>query len=167
MIDIPDPDAFNIVEVSFKNGARKDFYRNQPGTRAQTGDMILLDAGNGFDIGRISLSGELVRMQMRRKRISEENVLFDVIRRANNRDLERLLEARNREKPALVKARAIARTLGLEMKIGDVEFRGDNRKATFYYTAEGRVDFRELVRSYAREFRVKIETLLFHLADRF
>ncbi len=156
-IDIDDVEPFDIAEVSFKNGARKAFYRNPPHARTITGDMVVVETGNGLDIGRITLSGELVRMQMRKKKVDEEEVLHNIIRRANERDLERLAEARELEMPAMIRARAIARTLGLDMKIGDVEYQGDKRKATFYYTADGRVDFRELIRHYAKEFRVKIE----------
>lgn len=156
-MDIEDVEPFDIVEVSFKNGARKDFYRNQGHTRAITGDMVVVETGNGLDVGRITLSGELVRLQMRKKKASEDEVLHGVIRQANKRDLERMAEARELEMPTMVRARVIARTLGLDMKIGDVEYQGDKRKATFYYTADGRVDFRELIRHYAKEFRVKIE----------
>lgn len=157
MLDIYDPSGFDVVEVSFKQGARKDFFRIPPHIQPQHGEYLVVDVGNGFDIGRLSLSGELVRIQMKKKNYHEDKVVNKVIRIANERDLERLNEARDLEKPALVKSRAIARTLGLEMKVGDVEYRGDKRKATFYYTADGRVDFRELVRNYAREFRIKIE----------
>ena len=156
-LDLYDPTEYQMVEVSFKNGARKDFFKKNPRVDTITGDLVVLEAGNGYDIGRVSLSGELVRLQMKKKRFAEDRVSHRIIRIANNRDIERLQEARSREQAAMVKARAIARTMGLEMKIGDVEFQGDNRKATFYYTAEGRVDFRELVRAYASEFRVKIE----------
>ncbi|MCB9295921.1 MAG: hypothetical protein H6559_22770 [Lewinellaceae bacterium] len=156
-LDIEDVEPFDIVEVSFKNGARKGFFRNPPHTRAVTGDMVVVESGNGLDLGRITLSGELVRLQMRKKKAGEDEVLHNVIRQANKRDLDRLAEARELELPTMVRARVIARTLDLEMKIGDVEYQGDKRKATFYYTADGRVDFRELIRHYAKEFRVKIE----------
>lgn len=156
-LDIHDSNDFGLVEVSFKNGARKDFFNNELGSRVITGDMVVVDTGNGYDVGRISLSGDLVRIQMKKKKVQENRTFTNIIRRANNRDLEKLQEARSLEKQSLVKARVIARTLGLDMKIGDVEFQGDKRKATFYYTADGRVDFRELVKQYAKEFRVKIE----------
>ena len=156
-LDLRDPSEYNVVEVSFKRGARKDFFYTNPRVDAITGDLVAVEAGNGYDIGRISLSGELVRLQMRKKRIKEDRLHSKVLRIANHRDKERLEEARSRERAAMVKARAIARSMDLQMKIGDVEWQGDNRKATFYYTADGRVDFRELVRSYAGEFRVKIE----------
>lgn len=156
-LDIFDTDPFDIVEVSFKNGARKDFYRLPEHLRTATGDWVAVETGNGYDIGKISLSGDLVRLQMKKKRASESEVAHNVIRQANERDLERLDEARAQELQMMVRARAIARTLGLDMKVGDVECQGDKRKATFYYTADGRVDFRELIRHYAKEFRIKIE----------
>ncbi|MEL7121611.1 MAG: regulatory iron-sulfur-containing complex subunit RicT, partial [Bacteroidota bacterium] len=156
-MDIVDTDPFDIVEVSFKNGARKGFYRLQEHVRAFTGDDVVVETGNGFDLGTIALSGELVRLQMKKKKVNEDDVINGVVRRANDRDVERLLEARSLEKRTMIRARVIARTLGLEMKIGDVEYQADKRKATFYYTADGRVDFRELIRHYAKEFRVKIE----------
>lgn len=154
---LDDTEAFEVVEVSFKNGARKGFFHNQANYRAITGDMVVVETGNGNDIGLITLSGELVRLQMRKKSIAEDSILHDVVRKAGERDLERLQEARELELPTMIRARAIARTLDLEMKIGDVEYQADKRKATFYYTAEGRVDFRELIRHYAKEFRIKIE----------
>ena len=155
--DLFDPSAYHIVEVSFKKGSHKDFFINDPQTRSVTGDMVVVETASGYDIGRISLSGELVRMQMKKKYTSEDRVAFKVIRKANDRDLEKLEEARMLEKETMVKARVISRTMGLDMKLGDVEYQGDKKKATFYYTAEGRVDFRELVKEYAREFKVKIE----------
>lgn len=156
-LDIFDTDPYDVVEVSFKNGARKDFYRVPEHLRTATGDWVAVETGNGYDIGKISLSGDLVRLQMKKKRASESDVVHNVLRRANERDLERLDEARALEPQIMVRARAIARTLGLDMKVGDVEYQGDKRKATFYYTADGRVDFRELIRHYAKEFRIKIE----------
>ncbi|NND05670.1 MAG: hypothetical protein HKN87_04760 [Saprospiraceae bacterium] len=148
---------FEFVEVSFKNGARKDFYRISPHMHVQSGDMVVVDNGSGYDVGRISLTGQLVGLQMKKKKVNRDRILHPVVREAGQRDLEKLGEARDLEKKTLVRARAIARSLGLEMKIGDVEYQGDKRKATFYFTANGRVDFRELIRHYAKEFRVKIE----------
>lgn len=156
-MDIEDVEPFDIVEVSFKNGARKGFYRQHEFVRTVTGDWVVVETGTGFDIGKISLSGDLVRLQMKKKRVNEESVIYSILRRANERDLERLQEGREIEMQTMVRARAISRTLGLDMKIGDVEFQGDLRKATFFYTADGRVDFRELIRHFAREFRVKVE----------
>ena len=157
VLDIHDVDGFDIVEVSFKNGSRKAFFRNPQHTRTVTGDRVVVETGSGYDIGTITLSGELVRLQLKKKKVREDNVLLTVIRKANERDLERQREARELEKPTMVRSRVIARSLGLEMKVGDVEYQADKRKATFYYTADGRVDFRELIRHYAREFRIKIE----------
>lgn len=155
--EIPLPAGQNIVEVSFKNGARKDFFFMDHTMPVVTGDMIVVNSGNGYDVGRLSLTGDLVSLQMKKKKVKQDRIQHNVIRKANERDLEKLQEARNLEQETMVRARVIARTLNLEMKLGDVEFQGDKRKATFYYTAEGRIDFRELVRSYAREFKVKIE----------
>jgi cell fate regulator YaaT (PSP1 superfamily) len=157
-LGIRDPNPYENVEVSFKNGSRKEFFKNPPFTRATTGDWVIVEsATGGYDVGKISLSGELVRLQMKRKRVRPDARLQTVVRKAHERDLERLVEVRNQEKAVMVQARAISRALDLDMKVGDVEFQGDGRKCTFYYTADGRVDFRELIREYAREFKVKIE----------
>lgn len=155
---IVDAKPFDTIEVSFKNGSRKEFFKNPPYTRATTGDWVVVEStSGGFDVGKVSLSGELVRLQMKRKRVRPDARLQTVVRKAHERDLERLDEVRRQERDVMIQARVIARTLDLDMKIGDVEFQGDGRKCTFYYTADGRVDFRELIRSYAREFKVKIE----------
>lgn len=155
--DYEDPTGTDIVEISFKKGARKEFFRNHQFNPVQTRDMVVVDTGTGFDVGIVSLSGELVRLQMKKKRVKEITVTNPVVRIANDRDVERLNEYRALEKQAMVRGRAITVSLGLDMKISDVEYRGDGRKATFYYTAEGRVDFRELVRLYAKEFQIKVE----------
>ncbi|MFZ4426755.1 MAG: PSP1 domain-containing protein [Saprospiraceae bacterium] len=156
-LEISDIDPYDVVEVSFKNGAHKAFFQVAETARVATGDMVVVETGNGYDIGKVTLSGELVRLQMKKKKAKPQAANNQVIRKANERDLERLQEAREMETPTMVRARAIARSLGLDMKIGDVEFQGDRRKATFYYTADGRVDFRELIRHYAKEFKIKIE----------
>ncbi len=156
-MEIHDPDGFEIVEVSFRKGTRQSFYLNPLGHHVVTGDMVVVQSNSGQDVGRISLSGELVRLQMKKKKFTEDKVIYRILKRANERDLSRLEEARLLERDTMIRARVIARTLGLEMKIGDVEYQGDKRKVIFYYTAEGRIDFRELVRSYAREFKVKVE----------
>lgn len=155
--EITDVDPFNIVEVSFKNGAHKNFFIREDSYQVTTGEMAVVETGNGYDVGKVTLSGDLVRLQMKKKKVSPGAITHKVIRRAHERDMERLAEARSIENTTMIRARVIARTLGLEMKIGDVEYQGDKRKATFYYTADGRVDFRELIRHYAKEFRVKIE----------
>jgi cell fate regulator YaaT (PSP1 superfamily) len=158
-LDIQDTGDYDLVEVTFKNGARKDFYHNPPHTHTMTGDTVLVEVpgGGGYDVGIISLSGDLVRMQLKKKRISSVQVFQNVIRKANERDVEKLHEARAAERGTMIRARAAARTLDLDMKIGDVEYQGDGRKATFFYIADGRVDFRELIRIYAKDFKVKIE----------
>ena len=155
--EFEDPTGTDIIELSFKKGARKEFFRNHPHHPAQTKDLVVVDTGTGYDVGEVSLTGELVRLQMKKKRTKEQTITNPVIRIANERDIERLNEYRRLEKSAVVRARAISYTLGLDMKVSDVEYRGDGRKATFYYTAEGRVDFRELVRLFAKEFQIKVE----------
>lgn len=156
-MDLPDTNEYGFVEVSFKNGSRKSFYQYSPYTHAVTGDMVVVESGTGLDIGKLSLSGDLVRLQLKKKRVDAETIQHKIVRKANHRDLERLQEARDKEKDTMIKARIIARKLELDMKIGDVEYQGDKRKATFYYIADGRVDFRELIKSFAKEFKVKIE----------
>ena len=156
-MDIHDELSSEIVEVSFKSGSSKTFFNNPPHTHAVTGDYVVVDTGNGFDIGKISLSGDLVLMQMKKKGFREDTVMNAVLRKANERDLLRLQEAREREQPMIVQARVISRSLGLEMKICDIEVQADHRKATFFYTADGRVDFRELIKHFAKDFKVKVE----------
>lgn len=157
-MELPDTDQIDLVEISFKNGVRKEFFRKPAFVDAITGDMVAVEStGGGYDVGRISLSGELVRLQMKKRRVKPTAVFPNVLRKANERDLERLQEARAAERDTMIKARAIAAHLDLDMKVGEVEIQGDKRKATFYYTAEGRVDFRELIRIYAHDFKVKIE----------
>ncbi len=156
-IQLPEYNEFDVVEVSFKNGSRKGFYINQSFVRAESGDNVVVESGTGYDVGTVTLTGELVRLQMKKKKVSTAQVLPNIIRKSNERDFERLKEARALEYEAMVQARAISRSLKLDMKVGDVEYQGDKRKATFYYTADGRVDFRELIKLFAKEFKVKIE----------
>lgn len=156
-LDVRDAYPFDLVEVSFKNGSHKGFFILENLPEIYVGADVVVETGTGYDVGRVTLMGELVRLQLKKKRVRENTVFTAVIRLANERDLERLDDARQQDIPTLVKARAISRSLDLDMKIGDVEYQGDKRKATFYYTADGRVDFRELIRIFAREFRVKIE----------
>ncbi|WBM73104.1 PSP1 domain-containing protein [Saprospira grandis] len=157
-MEMPDMAQLDVVELSFKDNMRKAFYRLPPYLQIHTGDLVAVESkSGGYDIGRVSLMGELVRLQMKKKRVKPNAILPNVLRTANERDLERLAEARAAEQETMVRARVLARELQLDMKIGAVEYQGDRRKATFYYTADGRVDFRELIRIFAREFRVKIE----------
>ncbi len=156
-MDVEDARPYHVIEVAFKEGCEKNFYRMDPAAGLLTGDYVAVEAKNGYDIGRITLSGELVRLQMKKKRVQEKHVHHRVLRLANGRDRERIEEARLAEKAALVRARAIAYTSDLKMKISDVQYQGDLRKAVIYYTADGRIDFRDLVRAFATEFRIKIE----------
>jgi cell fate regulator YaaT (PSP1 superfamily) len=158
VLGIDDPTPYPFVEVTFKNGSRKEFFKNPTSSNTVTGDYVLVDTPKGgYDLGKISLSGELVRLQMKKKRVKNDTKLQSVIRKAHERDLERLNEVRAKEKATLIQARAIARSLGLNMKIGDIEFQGDGKKVTIFYTADNRVDFRELIRHYHKDFNVKIE----------
>ena len=151
-------EPFNGVEVRFKNG-RKQYYKNLENLSLSIGDIVATQAQSGHDIGMVTLTGELVRIQMKRKKIdinNEEEVL-KIYRKANQKDIDIWSEARDKEEPMKVKARQFAIDLKLQMKISDIEYQGDASKATFYYTAEERVDFRELIKMFAKEFRTRIE----------
>ncbi len=147
---------FPFVELSFKKGQRKEFFKNTLND-VITGDYVCVESSVGFDIGMISLSGELVRYQMKKKNLHERSVEKRVLRLANEEELKRMNELRDKEIEAMKRSRVIAKNLKMDMKISDVEFQGDGKKAIFYYIAEGRVDFRELIKLYAREFNVKVE----------
>ena len=150
-------EPFNIIEVRFKNG-RKDYFLNKHDLSVQMGDTVAVEGSPGHDIGIVSLKGELVRLQMRKKKIKPDSEQVKVLyRHASESDIEKWALARDRETPAMYKAREIASSLKLDMKIGDVEFQGDNIKAIFYYTSDARVDFRELIKLMADEFKVRIE----------
>lgn len=158
--DIPLSDNynFNLVEISFKNGARKGFYRNDKKLDLFRGDLVIVDASQGFDIGEVSLTGELVKLQMKKKEVKETaDTIRNILRKATEDDIERMHELRGKEREMLVKARVISRSLDLEMKVSDIEYQGDGKKATFFYTADNRIDFRQLVKQYASSFKVKIE----------
>ncbi len=151
-------DPFIGVEVRFKNG-RKQYYKNTENLTLSIGDIVATQAKSGHDIGMVTLTGELVRVQMKRKKVDindEENVL-KIYRKASQRDIDVWSKSRDKEEPMKVKARQFAIDLNLKMKISDIEYQGDGSKATFYYTAEERVDFRELIKVFAREFRTRIE----------
>ena len=148
---------FNIVEVRFK-GSRKEFYNNPENIYFEAGELVAVETGTGgYDIGHVSLTGELVRMQMKKKRTNEEKVEFKIFRKASVADVDKWKVAKETESATMHKARTIAIELGLAMKLSDVDYQGDKSKATFYYTAEGRVDFRELIKRLAEAFRVRIE----------
>lgn len=157
VLDIEDPDPYPYVEVSFKNGTFKEFYKKDAYMDVITGDYVVVETASGQDVGKVTLSGELVRLQMKKKSYSENRVLYKIVRLASDRDINHMQQAREVEKMALVKGRAIARSMGLDMKLSDVAYQADLKKGTFYYIADRRIDFRELVRVYAKEFRIKIE----------
>lgn len=151
-------DACKVVEVSFNRGSRKDFFRNTTVQEFEKGDLICVEGVSGFDLGEISLTGEIVRLQMKKRGANEENPeMKKVLRRASDRDIDTWRHSKSREKEALIRSRAITKQLKLEMKISEVEMQADSRKATFFYIADGRVDFRELIKIYASEFKLKVE----------
>jgi cell fate regulator YaaT (PSP1 superfamily) len=151
-------DACRVIEVSFNKGSRKDFVRNSSLQYFEKGDLITIEGVSGFDIGEVSLTGEMVRLQMKKKGVDEFNPeMKRVLRPASDRDLDIWKQNKAREKEAVIRSRAIARQLNLNMKISQVEFQADGKKATFFYIADDRVDFRELIKIYASEFRVKVE----------
>ncbi|MCO6499472.1 MAG: hypothetical protein J5I47_03725 [Vicingus serpentipes] len=149
--------AFDCVEIRFKN-SRKEFYRNTEALALNIGDVVAVEASPGHDIGTVSLTGELVKKQMRRRKIAfDSEEIKNVYRFAKKTDIDKWVEAQQLEIDTMYKARTIAIELGLEMKISDVEYQGDKSKATFYYTAESRVDFRELIKRLATDFKIRIE----------
>ena len=148
---------YDLVEVRFKN-SRKEYFRNTEGLPLKIGDIVATEAKSGHDIGQVTLTGELVRFQLKKKKIKEESETFSKIYRiANQNDIDKWQAARDREAEVQKRAREMAIFLRLEMKISDVEFQGDGSKATFYYTAESRVDFRQLIKDMAQAFSVRIE----------
>lgn len=155
--DIPGYGAeFDIVEVQFKN-TRKGYYRNSLNLPLEVGEMVAVEATPGHDIGCVTLTGRLVALQMRRAGVKNEAEVKRVFRKAKPADLEKYEEARARENDTMIRARKIAESLNLNMKIGDVEYQGDGNKAIFYYIADERVDFRQLIKVLADAFKVRIE----------
>ncbi len=151
-------DDCKIVEITFNNGSRKDFYRNSTLQHFEKGDRVALEGVNGFDIGEISLTGEIVRLQLNKKGVKENSEeIKKLLRRATDRDIDTWIDNKAREKEILILSRAIVKQLKLNMKISQVEMQADGRKATFFYIADGRIDFRELIKIYAGEFKVKVE----------
>jgi len=150
--------ACRVVEISFNNGSRKDFFRHVTLHQFEKGDLVSVEGVSGFDIGEVSLMGEIVRLQMKKRNVKEENPeMKKVLRRASDRDIEIWKQNKAREPQAIIRSRAIAKQLKLDMKISEVEMQADGRKATFFYIADGRVDFRELIKVYAGEFKLKVE----------
>ena len=147
---------FEFVEVRFKN-SRKEFFKNSSGLELYQGDIVAVEASPGHDIGVVSLTGELVRLQMKKKNASLQATYKSIYRKARQMDIDKWKSAQELEVATMHKARTLALNLGLQMKISDVEYQGDKTKAVFYYTAEARVDFRELIKVMADQFRVRIE----------
>jgi len=154
-----DPESgCRVIEVSFNNGSRKDFYRNTTLHQYEKGDMIAVEGVSGFDVGMVNMTGELVRLQMKKRKVDEKSPdIRKVLRRATEADIAKMLESKAREAQVLIRSRAMARQLKLELKMAEVEVQADSRKATFFYIADDRVDFRELIKLYAAEFKVKVE----------
>ena len=147
-----------VVEVSFNRGSRKDFFRNVTLQHFEKGDLVTVEGVSGFDVGEISLTGEIVRLQMKKRNVKEDNPdMKKILRRTSDRDIDIWKQNKLREPEAVIRSRAIARQLKLDMKISQVEMQADGRKATFFYIADGRVDFRELIKVYASEFKLKVE----------
>lgn len=155
-MEMPSDDKFNIVEVRFKNG-RKEFFRNADKMNLTTGDAVVVEVPNGHHIGYVSMQGELVRLQMQKKKVANDDQIKKIYRIAHQKDLEKYEEVKKRELPTLYRTREITRDLRLEMKLSDIEYQADNMKATFYYSADDRVDFRELIKRLAAEFKIRVE----------
>ena len=155
-MDMPAVDKFDVVEVRFKNG-RKDFFRNSEHLPIVTGDAVVVDVPNGHHIGYVSLQGELVRLQMQKKKVANDSEVKNIYRIATQKDLEKFEQVQARDLPTLFRTREIIRELKLDMKLTDIEFQADNTKATFYYSADDRVDFRELIKLLAAEFKIRVE----------
>lgn len=156
--DVPHTgDEENLVEVQFKN-TRKAYYHNSNKLPLEKGVSVVVEANPGTDLGEVTLIGKLVPLQMKKNRINTERYeIRSVLRLATTEDLTRAEEAHAKEQETMIKSRQLAKSLGLEMKIGDVEYQGDGSKAIFYYIADGRVDFRQLIKVYAETFRIRIE----------
>ncbi len=146
-----------IVEVRFKNG-RKGFFKNTNNIHLYEADIVSVEGNPGYDIGVVSMVGSIVKLQMRRKKITaDSDRIKKLYRKATQQDIDKWTQARSREKETMYRTRLMASDLKLKMKISDVEFQGDNTKATFYYTADDRVDFRELIKVMAEDFKIRIE----------
>ena len=158
MSDIPQTgNESDLVEVQFKN-TRKAYYHNAAQLPLEKGDVVIVEANPGYDMGEVTLTGRLVDTQMQKAHINLERYeIRNILRIASDIDKSRAAEAHAKEQATMIQARQLAKSLGLEMKIGDVEYQGDGTKAIFYYIAEGRVDFRQLIKVYAETFRIRIE----------
>lgn len=157
LADIPENSRLtDIVEVQFKN-TRKGYYHNINNLPLEKGDIVAVEANPGHDIGTVTLTGKLALLQMKKANLKSQDEVRNIYRKAKQVDMEKFAEAKGREHDTMIRSRQIAKDLGLEMKIGDVEYQGDGNKAIFYYIADGRVDFRQLIKVLAEAFRVRIE----------
>lgn len=157
LADIPGNEEFtDIVEVQFKN-TRKGYYKNSNNLPLQKGDIVAVEATPGHDIGKVSMTGRLVLLQLKKTRLTPESEFKRIYRKAKPVDMEKYEEAKAREHDTMIRSRQIAKDLNLDMKIGDVEYQGDGQKAIFYYIADNRVDFRQLIKVLADTFKIKIE----------
>ena len=148
-------ESFNIFEIRFKNG-RKEFYKNTENLRISMGDILAVEGSPGHDVGSVSLAGELVKVQMKKRNVSvDSSEIKKIYRKANQRDIDVWQASREKEIETQRKGREILGRLGLKMKLSDVEYQGDGNKATFYYTADTRIDFRQLIRDLAGAFSIR------------
>ena len=154
-----DPESrCRVVEVSFKQGSRKEYYRNPTLQYFEKGEYVTVEGVSGFDVGEVSLTGELVRMQMKKRQIDEFSPeMKKILRKSTERDIESFEISKGREKEILARSRTIARSLNLQMKLSEVEIQADGKKGTFFYTADDRVDFREMIKIFASDFKIKVE----------
>ncbi|MEZ5045464.1 MAG: regulatory iron-sulfur-containing complex subunit RicT [Chitinophagaceae bacterium] len=149
---------FPFVEISFNHGSRKDFYKTHLPQNYEKGDFVCVEGTAGYDIGVVSLKGELVKLQMKKHNVKESSEdIKKILRKANEQEIAEMELHKKKEKDFLIQARVIARNLNLDMKISEVEMQANGKKATFFYTADDRVDFRELIKNFANDFKVKIE----------
>ena len=155
-MDTPSMNRFGLVEIKFKGG-RKEYFKNINGLELYTGDPVIVDVPNGHHLGTVSLQGELVRLQMSKKHVKDNDEIRVIYRKANEKDLEKNLQALARDMPTMYRAREIVHEQKINMKLSDVEFQADGTKATFYYSSDDRVDFRELIKALAGEFKVRVE----------
>ncbi len=161
LVDLPYSDvesSCKVVEISFKQGSRKEFYRNLTSHYFEKGDYVTVEGVNGFDVGEVALSGELVRIQMKKRNVNEfSDEMKKILRPSTDRDIESYKISKDREPSVQARSRELAIQLKLQMKLSEVEIQADGKKATFFYTADDRVDFRELIRQFATEFKLKVE----------
>ncbi len=155
-MDVPRSMRYDVVEVKFKGG-RKEYFRNTNNLDLYTGDFVVCEMASGFHIGSVSLQGELVRLQMIKKGLKDNDEIKKILRVSTERDIEKHQQAIARDTPTMYRVRIIAKEMKLQMKMSDVEFQSDNSKATFYYSADDRVDFREMIKLLASEFKIRVE----------